>query len=125
MSTDNARLEASDSCEGATKREGCSAQYAGNSVNEVVDRMKGGAVKEERSPLNVAIVCHRLDISKWFHVASLDQTHQCQEADVARRTLIKDRNSFFMPFGKSPGFWSFHLSATAAAMLYGLGTITL
>lgn len=64
MSTDNARLEVSGSCEGATKREGCSAQYAGNSASEVVDRMKGGAVKEERSPLNVAIVYDILGVSK-------------------------------------------------------------
>lgn len=34
----------------AAKRSGRSHQYAGNSVNDVGERMKGGAVKEERSP---------------------------------------------------------------------------
>lgn len=40
---------------GATKTEGISAQYAENSVSEVVDRMKAGAVRDERSPLKEAI----------------------------------------------------------------------
>ena len=35
--------------------DGCSVQYAENSVREVVPRMKGGAVKDERSPLKDAI----------------------------------------------------------------------
>ena len=34
---------------------GCSVQYAENSVRDVVPRMKGGAVKDERSPLKDAI----------------------------------------------------------------------
>jgi hypothetical protein len=40
---------------GATRTEGISAQYAENSVSEVVDRMKAGAVRDERSPLKEAI----------------------------------------------------------------------
>ena len=42
---------------GATRTEGISAQYAENSVSDVVDRMKAGAVREERSPLKEAIDC--------------------------------------------------------------------
>ena len=42
---------------GATKTEGISAQYAENSVSDVVDRMKAGAVRDERSPLKEAIDC--------------------------------------------------------------------
>jgi len=34
---------------------GCSAQYAEYSTREVEDRMKGGAVREKRSPLKEAI----------------------------------------------------------------------
>ena len=42
---------------GATRTEGISAQYAENSVSDVVDRMKAGAVRDERSPLKEAIDC--------------------------------------------------------------------
>jgi hypothetical protein len=35
--------------------DGCSAQYALNSTNEVVLRMKAGAVREDKSPLKDAI----------------------------------------------------------------------
>lgn len=35
--------------------DGCSVQYAENSVRDVVPRMNGGAVMDERSPLNDAI----------------------------------------------------------------------
>ena len=35
--------------------DGCSVQYAENSVREVVPRINGGAVKDERSPLKDAI----------------------------------------------------------------------
>lgn len=38
--------------------DGCSVQYAENSVREVVPRINGGAVKEERSPLNDAMDCY-------------------------------------------------------------------
>lgn len=34
---------------------GCSAQYEENSVNDVDDRMNGGAVNDDRSPLNEAM----------------------------------------------------------------------
>ena len=45
--------------------DGCSVQYAENSVRDVVPKMKGGAVKDERSPLKDAID-YRLDtISKF------------------------------------------------------------
>ena len=34
---------------------GCSVQYAENSDSEIVPRIKGGAVRDERSPLNEAM----------------------------------------------------------------------
>jgi len=48
-------LAGSSSAAGATKIEGCSAQYDEYSVNDVPLRMKGGAVRDEMSPLNEAI----------------------------------------------------------------------
>jgi len=42
---------------GATMTDGISDQYAENSVSEVVDRMKAGAVRDDRSPLKEAIDC--------------------------------------------------------------------
>lgn len=53
--TSNERLVGSGSEAGATNMDGCSVQYAENSVRDVVPRMKGGAVMEERSPLKDAI----------------------------------------------------------------------
>lgn len=38
--------------EGSKNKSGCSAQYSEYSVNETGERMNGGAVKDERSPLN-------------------------------------------------------------------------
>ena len=35
--------------------DGCSVQYAENSVRDVVPKMNGGAVMDERSPLKDAI----------------------------------------------------------------------
>ena len=55
LRTSRARLAGSFSDAGATKSEGCSLQYEENSVKDVVLRMKGGAVRDERSPLNEAI----------------------------------------------------------------------
>jgi len=55
FNTSNARFSGSGSLAGATKSDGCSAQYAENSVTLWGDRRKGGAVKEDKSPLNVAI----------------------------------------------------------------------
>ena len=55
LSTSKARFAGSGSEAGATKIDGCSVQYAENSVRDVVPRMNGGAVKDERSPLNEAI----------------------------------------------------------------------
>jgi hypothetical protein len=52
-----ARFSASFSAAGATKRVGCSHQYELNSVRLVDERMKGGAVREERSPLKDAMDC--------------------------------------------------------------------
>lgn len=49
------RLAGSCSAAGATSSDGISAQYAENSVNEVVERMNAGAVMVERSPLNEAM----------------------------------------------------------------------
>lgn len=48
--TNSARFWASFSRAGATKIEGCSVQYAENSTRDFEERMKGGAVKEDRSP---------------------------------------------------------------------------
>jgi hypothetical protein len=53
--TSKARFLGSCSKAGATKMEGCSAQYDENSVNEVEDRIKGGAVNEDKSPEKDAI----------------------------------------------------------------------
>jgi hypothetical protein len=55
FSTKSALLAGSFSAAGATRMEGCSAQYDENSVREIVPRMKGGAVRDERSPLKEAI----------------------------------------------------------------------
>jgi hypothetical protein len=55
LRTSNARFLGSCSRAGATKMEGCSAQYDENSVNEVEERMKGGAVNDDKSPENDAI----------------------------------------------------------------------
>ena len=60
VKTRSARFDGETSAAGAMNREGCSDQYAGYSANDVVERMNGGAVKEERSPLNDAIVFHIL-----------------------------------------------------------------
>jgi len=45
----------SASLAGAAKRAGCSHQYDENSVRLVEERMKGGAVRLARSPLNDAM----------------------------------------------------------------------
>lgn len=55
LSTSKALLAASSSLAGAAKTLGCSHQYELNSVRLVEERMKGGAVKEERSPLKEAM----------------------------------------------------------------------
>lgn len=57
LSTSAARLAGSFSAAGATNSEGCSVQYEENSVRDVVERMKAGAVIDERSPLKDAIDC--------------------------------------------------------------------
>lgn len=55
LSTSKALFAGSGSFAGAAKTLGCSAQYELNSVRLVEERMKGGAVREERSPLKEAI----------------------------------------------------------------------
>jgi hypothetical protein len=55
LSTRRARFAGSGSLDGATNTEGCSHQYELNSVRLVDERMKGGAVRLERSPLKDAI----------------------------------------------------------------------
>lgn len=57
LSTNMQRFCLSFSAAGATRTDGISDQYAENSVSEVVDRMKAGAVSDERSPLKEAIDC--------------------------------------------------------------------
>lgn len=55
LSTSRARFSGFGSDAGATNSDGCSVQYAEYSTSEVVDRMNGGAVMEDRSPLKEAI----------------------------------------------------------------------
>lgn len=55
FNTSKERFAGSGSDVGATKTDGCSVQYAENSVREVVPKIKGGAVMEERSPLKEAM----------------------------------------------------------------------
>lgn len=55
LRTRAARLAGSGSRVGATKSEGCSVQYAEYSVRDVDERMNGGAVREDRSPLKDAM----------------------------------------------------------------------
>jgi hypothetical protein len=53
--TSRARFSGSASFAGATNSPGCSAQYAEYSVREVEERIKGGAVRDDRSPLKEAM----------------------------------------------------------------------
>lgn len=54
-------MAGSGSFAGAANTFGCSAQYPLNSVRLVDDRIKGGAVREERSPLNEEMDYDKLD----------------------------------------------------------------
>lgn len=69
--TSMARLAASFSAAGATKTEGCSVQYDENSVRDLVERMKAGAVMVERSPLNEAIDCQFISAYSLLRVQGL------------------------------------------------------
>lgn len=60
--TSIARFAGSGSLAGATRTEGCSAQYDENSVREIEERMKGGAVIEAMSPLKEAKDCIVLSV---------------------------------------------------------------
>ena len=53
--TSTARCSASFFSAGAAKSGGCSHQYDENSVREVEERMKGGAVSDARSPVKEAM----------------------------------------------------------------------
>lgn len=55
LSTASALRSGSGSRAGAMKSSGCSAQYAEYSVRDVEDKINGGAVKDERSPLKEAM----------------------------------------------------------------------
>lgn len=61
LSTRRARFAGSASLAGAAKIEGCSHQYELNSVKLVAERIKGGAVRLERSPLKEAMDCMSQD----------------------------------------------------------------
>jgi hypothetical protein len=50
----------SDSLAAAAKKDGCSHQYELNSVRLVDERINGGAVRLERSPLKEAMDCSRV-----------------------------------------------------------------
>ena len=69
--TRRARLAGSCSWVGAIHNEVFSVQYAENSTRDWVDRMKAGAVKEDRSPLNEAIDCMSLESRTWI------EQHDC------------------------------------------------
>jgi hypothetical protein len=62
FSTNSALFSGSFSAAGATKIEGCSAQYEENSTSDVDERINGGAVKDERSPEKDA-----MDFKKALH----------------------------------------------------------
>lgn len=64
FNTSRARFAGSCSEAGATKMDGCSVQYAENSVRDVVPRMNGGAVRDERSPLKDATDWRLLSASR-------------------------------------------------------------
>lgn len=68
--TSRARFSGSGSVAGAMNSVGCSAQYAEYSTREVEERMKGGAVKDDRSPLKEAI--------DWTKTAEKSATHSQQ-----------------------------------------------
>jgi hypothetical protein len=55
LSTNTARRSASFFSAGAAKRDGCSHQYDENSVRDVDESIKGGAVSEARSPVKEAM----------------------------------------------------------------------
>src|ERR1700753_4068296 len=55
LRTSRARFFGSASLPGAAKTDGCSHQYELNSVRLVEERMKGGAVRLDRSPLKEAM----------------------------------------------------------------------
>ena len=55
LRTNNARFAGSSSWAGATKILGCSAQCVEYSTNDFVERINGGAVKDDKSPLKDAI----------------------------------------------------------------------
>jgi hypothetical protein len=90
-----ARLAGSFSAAGATNTEGCSVQYDENSVRDLVERMKAGAVIVERSPLKEAIDCHIIG-SCPLH--KLDDTH-LEEARPRALCLGRDSRSFFLSHG--------------------------
>jgi hypothetical protein len=63
-----ARFAGSFSAAGATNTEGCSVQYDENSVSDLVERMKAGAVIVERSPLKEAIDCRNVSMCALRHL---------------------------------------------------------
>jgi hypothetical protein len=90
--TSMARLAGSFSAAGATNTEGCSVQYDENSVRDLVERMKAGAVIVERSPLKEAIDC---PIVSPCTLLKLDATH-LEEARPRALCLGRDGRSFFL-----------------------------
>lgn len=73
FSTSKARFAGSSSEAGATKIDGCSAQYEENSTSEVVPRMKGGAVREARSPLKEAMDLRCFSMALWVVCMGADE----------------------------------------------------
>jgi hypothetical protein len=95
LSTSRARLAGSCSLAGATKMEGCSAQYDENSTKEVDDRIQGGAVKEERSPLKLAMVYQAPEVRRaltWGRRWWWGRGKQANLQKRAPRALLGRRN---------------------------------
>ena len=73
--------------------EGCSVQYAENSVRDVVPRMNGGAVKDERSPLKDAMDL-RYTISDSARLPALDELAYFQKGSPGAFILRGNTLSF-------------------------------
>lgn len=90
FNTSRARFAGSCSKAGATKMDGCSVQYAENSVRDVVPKMNGGAVIDERSPLKDAIdwTCSQRVCEASFHWGITYLQKRRPRAFVLRRNAI-------------------------------------
>ena len=76
--------------------DGCSVQYAENSVRDVVPRMNGGAVNDERSPLNDAIDWryYQRGSGAWFRGVTYFQ-------ECSPRAFVLRCNAITFTFGRA------------------------